>query len=80
MNKSTIVINELMVQLFNDVLQIEEQTLKSGILSDVSMTEVHTIEAIGMYSERTMSEVAQKLKITVSTLSTAINKLIKKDM
>lgn len=31
-----------------------------------------------MYSERTMSEVAQKLKITVSTLTTAINKLIKK--
>lgn len=78
MNKSTIVINELLVQLFNDVLQIEEQSLKEGVLSDISITEIHTIEAIGMYSERTMSEVAQKLKITVSTLTTAINKLIKK--
>ena len=78
MNKSTMVINELLVQLFNDVLQIEEQSLKSGILSDISITEIHTIEAIGMYNERTMSEVAQKLKITVSTLTTAINKLIKK--
>lgn len=78
MNKSTIMINKLLVQLFNDVLQIEEQSLKNGVLSDLSITEVHTIEAIGMYSERTMSEVAQKLKITVSTLTTAINKLIKK--
>lgn len=78
MNKSTIVINELLVQLFNDVLQIEEQSLKEGVLSDISITEIHTIEAIGMYSEKTMSEVAQKLKITVSTLTTAINKLIKK--
>lgn len=71
-------INELLVQLFNDVLQIEEQSLKNGVLSDLSITEIHTIESIGMYSERTMSEVAQKLKITVSTLTTAINKLIKK--
>lgn len=78
MNKSTVVINELLVQLFNDVLQIEEQSLKEGVLSDISITEIHTIEAIGMYNERTMSEVAQKLKITVSTLTTAINKLIKK--
>jgi DNA-binding MarR family transcriptional regulator len=78
MNKSTIVINELLVQLFTDVLQIEEQSLKEGILSDLSITEVHTIEAIGIYSETSMSEIAQKLKITVSTLTTAINKLIKK--
>ena len=78
MNKSTMVINELLVQLFNDVLQIEEQSLKDGVLSDLSVTEIHTIEAIGMYSERTMSEAAQTLKITVSTLTTAINKLITK--
>lgn len=78
MSKSTTLINELLVQLFNDVLQIEEQSLKSGVLSDISITEIHTIEAIGMYNERTMSEIAQKLKITVSTLTTAINKLIKK--
>jgi DNA-binding MarR family transcriptional regulator len=78
MNKSTTMINEILVQLFNDVLQIEEQSLKNGIFSDVSITEVHTIEVIGMSNESTMSEVAQKLKITVSTLTTAINKLIKK--
>lgn len=78
MNKSTITINELLVQLFNDVLQAEEKSLKSGMLSDISITEIHTIEAIGVYNEKTMSEVAQKLKITVSTLTTAINKLINK--
>ncbi|MFW2488502.1 MarR family winged helix-turn-helix transcriptional regulator [Clostridium chromiireducens] len=78
MSKSTTLINELLVQLFNDVLQIEEQTLKSGVLSDISITEIHTIEVIGMYNERTMSEIAQKLKITVGTLTTAINRLIKK--
>ncbi|MDO5517373.1 MAG: MarR family transcriptional regulator [Clostridium sp.] len=78
MEKATTVINELLVQLFNDVLQIEESSLRNGEISDLSITEIHTIEAIGMYTEKTMSEVAQSLKITVGTLTTAINKLIRK--
>lgn len=73
------VLNELLVHLFDDILKIEEKTLQIGSLKDLSVTELHTIEAIGMYSERTMSEVAQDLKITVGTLTTAINKLIKKE-
>ena len=32
-----------------------------------------------MYDQKSMSEVAQNLKITVGTLTTAINKLIKKE-
>ena len=78
MERNNKVLNELLVQLFNDILQIEENTLKNGNLSDLSVTELHTIVAIGMYQERTMSEVAQDLRITVGTLTTAINKLIKK--
>lgn len=78
MDKRKKVLNELLVQIFNDILQIEEQALKKGVLNNLSVTEIHTIEAIGMYTERTMSEVAQDLKITVGTLTTAINKLIRK--
>ena len=79
MSKSTVIINEILVELFNDVLQIEEQSLKDGPISDLSITEIHTLEAIGMYDQKSMSEVAQNLKITVGTLTTAINKLIKKE-
>ncbi|PRR81149.1 MarR family winged helix-turn-helix transcriptional regulator [Clostridium vincentii] len=78
MERKNKVLNDLLVKLFNDILEIEENTLKNGNLSDLSVTELHTIVAIGMYQERTMSEVAQDLKITVGTLTTAINKLIKK--
>lgn len=77
-SKTEQVINELLVQIFNDILRIEEQTLRNGHLSDISVTEMHTIEAIGMYESRTMSEAAQDLEITVGTLTTAVNKLIKK--
>lgn len=72
-------LNDLLVQLYNDILLIEQKTLKNGPISDLSVTEIHTIEAIGMYKERTMTEVANDLRITVGTLTTAINKLIKKD-
>ncbi|ACD51015.1 MarR family transcriptional regulator [Clostridium botulinum] len=78
MDQSKKIVNEILVELFNDILQIEEQTIREGVISDLSITEIHTIEAIGMYKKRTMSEVAQDLKITVGTLTTAINKLIKK--
>lgn len=79
MDKKKQILNELFVKIFNDILQIEEQALKQGALNDLSVTEMHTLEAIGMYTERTMSEVAQDLKITVGTLTTAINKLIRKE-
>lgn len=78
MDKSKKVLNEVLVELFNDILEIEERSLRTGPLSDLSITELHTIDAIGMYEKRTMGEIAQKLDITVGTLTTAINKLIKK--
>lgn len=78
MDKSKKLLNEILVELFNDILQIEEKSLRHGPLSDISITELHTIDAIGMYEKRTMGEIAQDLNITVGTLTTAINKLIKK--
>lgn len=78
MDKSYQVLNELLVDVFNDILQIEQTALQSGAFKDLSVTEIHTIEAIGMYESRSMSEVAADLKITVGTLTTAINKLINK--
>lgn len=78
MSRSVGVVNELLVETFSDISQIEQRALKEGVLKDISVTEVHTIDAIGMYEHRTMSEVAQDLRITVGTLTTAINKLLKK--
>ncbi|AEB74727.1 MarR family winged helix-turn-helix transcriptional regulator [Clostridium botulinum] len=73
------ILNELLVDTFNEILTIEQTALKSGKLNDLSVTEVHTIETIGMYKSRTMSEIAGDLGITVGTLTTAINNLVKKE-
>ena len=71
-------LNKLLVQLFNDILHIEENSLKNIDLIDLSMTEIHTIEAVGIKDAKTMGEIAHDLRITVGTLTTAITKLIKK--
>lgn len=72
-------VNDYLVSVFNDILTIEESELKKSQFKDLSITEMHTIEAIGMYKKKTTSEVAKELSITVGTLTTAINRLVKKD-
>ncbi|BDR74034.1 hypothetical protein K144316041_27420 [Clostridium tetani] len=51
MSKSMNVLNELLVDTFNDILTIEQNALQSGEFRDLSVTEMHTIEAIGMYTQ-----------------------------
>lgn len=47
-------------------------------MNDLSVTEIHTIEAVGMYELKNMSEIASDLNITVGTLTMAVNNLVKK--
>jgi len=72
-------VNAYLVSIFNDVLMIEERTLQSSQFKDVSIKEMHTIEAIGMYREHTTSQVAKKLGVTVGTLTVSVNNLVRKD-
>lgn len=71
-------INELLVSVYDDIGVIESKSLKSGALKDLSITEIHTIEAIGLSGKKSMSEIAEELEITTGTLTTAVDKLIKK--
>lgn len=78
MKEKFLEINRMLVEIYNDVTHIEEYSIKSGAFKDLSITEIHTIEAVGLYGSRTMSEIASKLDITMGTLTIAIDKLIKK--
>jgi len=78
MNKKEI-INTLLVDLFNHILRIEEESLqKLGV--KLTMTEVHVLEAIELSENKTMTEVANRLNITLGTLTTSINRLVRKNM
>ncbi|MGY3766080.1 MarR family winged helix-turn-helix transcriptional regulator [Vagococcus vulneris] len=78
MEKEFNLINTQLVRVFNDILTIEETELKKGDFNDISIKEMHTIEAIGMSGSKTTGEVAKDLSITVGTLTVAINNLVKK--
>lgn len=71
------ILNNLLVELFNHLLYVEEINIqKAGI--DLTMTEVHTIEAVAKVDVPSMSSIAKYLNITIGTLTTAIKKLEKK--
>jgi DNA-binding MarR family transcriptional regulator len=72
------VINELLVDVFNHILNIEGVTLKKWGVK-LSMTEVHVLEAIRSSEIPTMGNVASKLRVTLGTLTTSVNVLVKKD-
>lgn len=78
MKEKFVQINKMLVEVYDDVNRIEEVSIKSGAFSDLSITEIHTVEAVGLYGSKTMSEVSAALEITMGTLTTAVDKLIKK--
>lgn len=76
-NKRTI-INHLLVDLFNHILHIEEKALKTGPFQNLSISELHVIEAIGMDQTLPMSSIASRLDVTVGTLTVSMTNLVKK--
>ncbi len=67
-----------LIKLFDNIMEVEAYTMKSEYDNKISMTEVHTIAAIGTAELKSMSELAAQLNITVGTLTVGINNLVKK--
>ncbi|HBA97804.1 MAG TPA: MarR family transcriptional regulator, partial [Lachnospiraceae bacterium] len=78
MDKALDTINAQLVNIFDNVLRIEAASVTDKCGAKLSMTEVHTIAAIGTGDLKSMGEVAENLHITVGTLTVAINNLVKK--
>ncbi len=77
MDSSKEILNDALVGLFNQVLLKEESYMKSKMTSSLTLNNVHILEAVNSFENCcTMSELAGKLRVTVSTLSTNIKKLI----
>ena len=78
MDKEVKKINDILVNLFNLVLKLEEEAIQKDSSHNVSIKEIHTLVAIGTGRPKTMTHVANILGINVSTLTIAINRLVKK--
>lgn len=72
-------INHFLVDVFNDVLHLEEDSIAKGPYKNLSVSEMHVLEAVqnGERAE-TMSELAARLRVTASTLTVAVKTLEQK--
>ena len=70
--------HEVLVKLFNDIMNIEAKAIITPEFKDITNNDMHVIEAVGIREPRNMSSVAKTLGITVGTLTISINGLVKK--
>lgn len=71
-------LNELLVTTLKNISDTEEKRLIKDDFNDITINDMHILEAIGRKTPQNMSSVATKLKVTVGTLTIAINHLVKK--
>ncbi|HFU4450276.1 TPA: MarR family winged helix-turn-helix transcriptional regulator [Streptococcus suis] len=71
-------INEYLTAIFNNVLVIEETSLRGSRFNDISIKEMHTIDVIGGRDAATPSDVARTLMVTLGTVTTSLNNLERK--
>ena len=71
-------LNEVLVNLFRDILDIEQKAIITEEFQDITSNDMHVIEAIGVKEPKNMSSIARTLSVTVGTLTIAMNSLVKK--
>ena len=74
-------LNTFLVNVFNDILHLEEASLLKGESTNLSISEMHVINAVYegyQDGSNTMTEIATKLMVTASTLTTSVKTLEQK--
>ena len=79
MNNFSQELNEFLVETFNNILKEEQQIIQHDNNIPLTISELHLIGSIGNSTENnTISDIAGDLGITLSSVTIAVNKLIKK--
>lgn len=80
MNDFSKALNDILVEAYYNILHFEEQAIKNNSKLQLSINEMHLIESIGKEENtgKTISEIAEDLKITLPSVTIAVNKLVKK--
>ena len=58
---------------------VEEKTMNKEEIPDITLGELHVIQMVNKYNNKPMTLIANKLKVTVGSLITCLNRLIQKD-
>ena len=65
-------VNDYLTSIFNNVLVIEESSLRASRFKDVSIKEMHTIDVIGSTPNATPSDISRAVSYTHLTLPTIL--------
>ena len=63
----------------NLTMVIEERKMDKELINDLTLGEIHVLEVVNQQTEMPMTKVANQLKITVGSLTTCVNRLVKKE-
>lgn len=81
MNDSKKVLNDFLVDTFNEILRLEQTALENYSDNRLTISEIHVIEAVFKaidLGDNTASAIAKLLKITLGSLTVAVQTLEKK--
>lgn len=68
----------MLVHLFNEIWELESKAIITEEFKNMTVNDMHIIEAIGLEEGNNMSAIAKKLNITVGSLTTSMNSLVNK--
>ena len=72
------ILNELLVKLFKNIMEIEEKWLITPEYKNISVNDMHILEAVGVKEPKSMSAVAKLMSVTTGTLTRSIDGLSEK--
>ena len=75
--------NELLVDAYRSLTEIEEQMVRSTSSLDLSINEIHLIDAVGRNRSssppgRTISDLSESVGLSLPSVTIAVNKLVRK--
>ena len=71
-------LNSILVNLFRDVMDLEQRAIITSEYHDITNNDMHVIEAVGLGEPKNMSAIAKVLSVTMGTLTIAMKSLVKK--
>ena len=74
------VINDMLVEIMNEILHQEQNAIGEDLAAQLSIAELHVIEAVGDGEPHMMSQVAKRLRVTMPTLTGAVDRLVDKGL
>jgi DNA-binding MarR family transcriptional regulator len=80
MEKFQQVLNKMLLEIYHNIVRVEEEFLQKNSRINLTIREMHLIECVGMDREngKTVSEIADYLKVAKPSVTVAVGKLEKK--